>query len=379
MGAHSRCSPSALHRVLNCTPSLVLSEQFDDEESIYSAEGSAGHALAEHLIKKHLKLQTRRPTSEYYTDDLVDAVNEYVTFVVSEIEAAKQECKSPVFAVEQKVDISDYIDECFGTADMVIITEKVAQIIDLKLGRGIEVSAEDNDQLKAYGLGVLTMADMLYDIETVRLTIFQPRISNYSTWDITAEDLRKWGDEVLRPRGAMALIGAGDFHAGSWCRFCKARFQCRARAEEFLKMAQMEFRQPALLSDDEIAEVLTKADALSKWADDIYAYAQDQAIVRGTEWPGYKLVEGRSNRKYTSEEDVEAAAKAAGYTDIYKQSLIGITDMERLMGKAQFAEVLGKYVYKPAGKITLVPESDKRKAITRDTAEADFTEVKDYE
>lgn len=379
MGAHSRCSPSALHRVLNCTPSLVLSEQFDDEESIYSAEGSAGHALAEHLIKKHLKLQTRRPTSEYYTDDLVDAVNEYVTFVVSEIEAAKQECKSPVFAVEQKVDISDYIDECFGTADMVIITEKVAQIIDLKLGRGIEVSAEDNDQLKAYGLGVLTMADMLYDIETVRLTIFQPRISNYSTWDITAEDLRKWGDEVLRPRGAMALIGAGDFHAGSWCRFCKARFQCRARAEEFLKMAQMEFRQPALLSDDEIAEVLTKADALSKWADDIYAYAQDQAIVRGKEWPGYKLVEGRSNRKYTSEEDVEAAAKAAGYTDIYKQSLIGITDMERLMGKAQFAEVLGKYVYKPAGKITLVPESDKRKAITRDTAEADFTEVKDYE
>ena len=144
-------------------------------------------------------------------------------------------------------------------------------------------------------------------------------------------------------------------------------------------MAQMEFRQPALLSDDEIAEVLTKADALSKWADGIYAYAQDQAIVHGKAWPGYKLVEGRSNRKYTSEEDVEAAAKAAGYTDIYKQSLIGITDMERLMGKAQFAEVLGKYVYKPAGKITLVPESDKRKAITRDTAEADFTEVKDYE
>ena len=239
MGAHARCSPSALHRVLNCTPSLVLSEQFDEEESMYAAEGSAGHALAEHLIKKHLKLQTRRPTSEYYTDDLVDAVNEYVTFVVGEIEAAKQECKSPVFAVEQKVDISDYIDECFGTADMVIITEKVAQIIDLKLGRGVEVSAEDNDQLKAYGLGVLTMADMLYDIETIRLTIFQPRISNYSTWDITADDLRKWGEEVLKPRGAMALIGAGDFHAGSWCRFCKARFQCRARAEEFLKMAQM--------------------------------------------------------------------------------------------------------------------------------------------
>jgi hypothetical protein len=379
MGAHARCSPSALHRVLNCTPSLVLSEQFDDEESMYAAEGSAGHALAEHLIKKHLKLQTRRPTSEYYTDDLVDAVNEYVTFIIGEIEAAKQECKSPVFAVEQKVDISDYIDECFGTADMVIITEKVAQIIDLKLGRGVEVSAEDNDQLKAYGLGVLTMADMLYDIETVRLTIFQPRISNYSTWDISAEDLRKWGDEVLKPRGAMALIGAGDFHAGSWCRFCKARFQCRARAEEFLKMAQMEFKEPALLTDDEIAEVLAKSDELSKWAADVYAYAQDQAIVHGKEWPGYKLVEGRANRKYTSEEEVEAAAKAAGYTDIYKQSLIGITEMERLMGKKQFSEILGKLVYKPQGKITLVPDSDKRKPITKETAEAEFSEVNENE
>ena len=379
MGAHARCSPSALNRILNCTPSLVLSEQFEDEESKYAAEGSAGHELAEHKIKKHLKLQTRMPTSEYYTDDLVEAVDEYVNFVIGEIEEAKETCSDPVFSVEQKVDISDYVDECFGTADMVIIRQKVAHIIDLKLGRGVEVSAEDNDQLKAYGLGVLSMAEMLYDIETVRLTIFQPRIANYSTWDIAAEDLKTWGKEVLKPRGAMALIGAGDFNAGSWCRFCKARNQCRARAEEFLKMAQMEFKEPALLTDDEIAEVLAKSDELSKWAADVYAYAQDQAIVHGKEWPGYKLVEGRANRKYTSEEEVEAAAKAAGYTDIYKQSLIGITEMERLMGKKQFSDILGKLVYKPQGKITLVPDSDKRKPITKETAEAEFTEVNENE
>lgn len=376
MGAHARCSPSALHRILNCTPSLTLSEQFDDEESKYAAEGSAGHALAEHCIKKYLKLQTTKPNSEYYTEELVEAVDEYVDFVKGEIEEAKEECKDPVFAVEQKVDISDYIDDCFGTADMVIVTEKVAHIIDLKLGRGVEISAECNEQLMTYGLGILSMAEMLYDVETVRLTIFQPRISNYSTWDIAAGDLKKWGEEILKPRGAMALIGAGDFRAGSWCRFCKARNQCRARAEEFLKLAQMEFKEPALLTDEEIADVLKKAGDISMWAADIYTYAQQEAITHGKSWPGYKLVEGRSNRKYTSEVDVEDAAKQAGYTDIYKHSLIGITDMEKLMGKKDFARVLGKFVYKPQGKITLVPESDKRKAITKDTAEAEFTEVK---
>lgn len=374
MGAHARNSPSALHRTLNCTPSLVLGEQFADEESSYAAEGSAGHALAEHLIKKHLKLRTKRPVSDYYSDDLLEAVDDYVSFVIGEIEDAKRECKQPVFAVEQRVDISDYATDCFGTADMVIVTDKVVHIIDLKLGRGMEVNAVENPQLMAYGLGVLAMAEMLYDVETVRLTIYQPRINNYSSWDIIPTDLKKWGEEILKPRSAMAMTGAGEFHAGSWCRFCKARNQCRARAEEFLKLAQMEFRQPALLTDAEIAEVLKVSDELAKWSADIYTYAQDQAIVHGKQWTGYKLVEGRSNRKYSSDAEVEQAAKAAGYTDIYKQSLIGVTEMERLMGKKEFARVLGQYVYKPQGKITLVPDSDKREAITQSTAAADFQE-----
>ena len=218
------------------------------------------------------------------------------------------------------------------------------------------------------------MAEMLYDVENVRLTIYQPRINNYSSWDITPADLKNWGEEILKPRSAMAMTGAGEFHAGSWCRFCKARNQCRARAEEFLKLARMEFRQPALLTDAEIAEVLKVSDELAKWSADVYAYAQDQAIVHGKQWTGYKLVEGRSNRKYSSDAEVEQAAKAAGYTDIYKQSLIGVTEMERLMGKKEFARVLGQYVYKPQGKITLVPDSDKREAITQSTAAADFQE-----
>ena len=375
MGKHARNSPSALHRTLNCPPSLRLGEQFDDEESSYAAEGSAGHELAEHLIKKYLKLRTTRPASEYHTDDLLCAVEDYVNYVIGQIEKAKRECKHPIFAVEQRVDISDYVPDCFGTADMVIVTDKVVHVIDLKLGRGVEVSAVENPQIMAYGLGVLAIAEMLYDIEIVRMTIYQPRLNNYSTWEITPEELKKWGEEILRPRSSMALAGMGEFQAGSWCRFCKARNQCRARAEEFLKLAQMEFRQPALLADDEIAKILMVADDLSKWASDIYTFAQDQAITHGKQWKGFKLVEGRSNRKYTSDAEVIEAAKAAGYTDIYKKSLIGVSEMERLMGKKEFSRVLGRLVYKPQGKVTLVPNSDKREAINRTTAAADFQEV----
>lgn len=374
MGTHARFSPSAADRRLHCTPSLVLEEQFEDEQSVYAAEGSAGHALAEHLIKRYLKQRTERPISDYYTEELLEAVDNYVEFVTGEIEQARLECRDPVFAVEQRIDASEYVEGCFGTADMVIITDKVVHIIDLKLGKGVPVYAEENPQLMIYGLGVLSMAEMLYDPKVVRLTIYQPRIGNSSTWDVTPEELKKWGTEVLRPRGAMALMGVGEYAAGSWCRFCKARNKCRARAEEFLSLAKMEFSQPSLLTDEEISEVLKKADDLSKWAAEVYAYAQDEAIIHGKEWPGYKVVEGRSNRKYSSDEEVAAAAESAGYKDIYKKSLIGIGEMERLMGKEEFKKVLGRLVYKPHGKLTLVPTSDPRKAITKTTASAEFQE-----
>ena len=372
---HARFSPSAANRRIHCPPSLLLEEQFEDGESVYAAEGTAGHAMAEHLIRKYLKQRTKRPTSDYYTDELLEAVNEYVSFVIGEIEDARRDCQSPVLLVEQRIDASEYVDGCFGTADMVIITDRVAHVIDLKLGKGVEVHAEENPQLMIYGLGVLNMAEALYDIKTVRMTIFQPRLGNSSTWSVAPELLTRWGNEVLRPAGAQALMGAGEFASGTWCRFCRARNQCRARAESFLEMARLEFTKSALLSDDEVAEVIAKADELAKWAADVYAFAQDQAIVHGKHWPGFKVVEGKSNRKYTSEEEVAKAAADAGFKDIYKRSLIGITEMERLMGKERFREVLGPLVYKPQGKLTLVPESDKREAIMNATAQADFEEV----
>ena len=258
---------------------------------------------------------------------------------------------------------------------MVIITDRVAHVIDLKLGKGIEVHAEENPQLMIYGLGILNMAEALYDIDTVLMTIFQPRLDNSSTWSVSPEYLKRWGEEILRPAGAQALMGAGNFSAGSWCRFCRARNQCRARAESFLEMAKMEFQQPALLSDEEIAEVIAKADELSRWAADVYAFAQDEAVLHGKQWPGYKVVEGRSSRRYTSDEAVIQVATAAGYKDIYRKSVIGITEMERLMGKENFKTILGPLVVKPKGKLTLVPESDKREAVQSNTAQEDFQEV----
>lgn len=374
-GTHARFSPSAANRRIHCPPSLLLEEQFEEGESVYAAEGTAGHAMAEHLIRKYLKQRTTRPTSEFYTDELLEAVDEYVSFVTGEIEDARRTCKSPVLLVEQRVDASAYVDSCFGTADMVIITDRVAHVIDLKLGKGVEVHAEENPQLMIYGLGVLNMAEALYDIETVRMTIFQPRLGNSSTWDVSPEYLKRWGNEVLRPAGAQALMGAGEFSAGSWCRFCRARNQCRARAESFLDMAKMEFQRTALLTDDEVAEVIAKADELAKWAADVYAFAQDEAILHRKHWPGYKVVEGRSARRYASDEAVIQAATAAGYKDIYKRSLIGITEMERLMGKDDFKAILGPLIVRPKGKLTLVPESDRREAVQSNTAQEDFQEV----
>lgn len=374
MASHAKFSPSSAKRYLNCTPALMLEQQFEDEQSPYAAEGSAGHALAEHLIKKHLKIRSKRPVSDYYTDELLEAVDEYVGYCVEQIEDAKQECSDPVFEVERRTDISRHIEGCFGTADMVIVTDRKIHVIDLKLGKGVMVDAESNEQLMVYGLGVLDFYEILYDIDTVELTIVQPRLEHLSTWEISVEELKAWAESELEPKAQMALLGEGEFKAGDHCRFCKARFTCRARAEEYLKMAQMEFAEPALLSDEEIAEVLTKADALKKWAEEVYTYAQNEAVTNHRQWPGFKLVLGKSNRKYTDEEEVAEAAKKAGYTDIFKTSLIGITDMEKLMGKKKFSEILGNLVYKPEGKVTLVPESDKREAIQTATAEADFKE-----
>lgn len=192
------------------------------------------------------------------------------------------------------------------------------------------------------------------------MVICQPRLEVISTYELSAEELTRWAEEELRPKAQMAWNGEGEFLPGEHCRFCRARSTCRARAEEHLRLARLDFKQPSLLTEEEISEVIALADRLSSWATDVFAYATDLEIREGKKWQGYKLVEGRSNRRYSDEAAVIEAVTEAGYTDIYKRSLIGITDMERLLGKSRFKELLSELVEKPEGKPTLVPLSDKR-------------------
>ena len=374
MGQHAILSASASKRWMNCTPSALLEKQFADEESIYAAERTAAHALAEHKLKRFLKKRSKRPVSDYDCDEMEECTDDYVSFAMEQIEKAKQSCSDPVVMIEQRLDFSRWVPEGFGTGDLVIVADDTLYIVDLKYGKGIAVSAEWNPQMLLYSLGALELFGSLYDIEKVNMTIHQPRLENVSTFEITVHDLMEWAEQELMPKAEMAAKGEGEFAVGDWCRFCKAKNTCRAIAEEYLRLAQMEFKPPELLSEEEIAEVLKVADELAKWSADVYAYAQDEAITHGRVWNGFKLVEGRSNRKYVNEEEVADAAKAAGYEDIYKKSLIGITEMEKLMGKKDFQKILGSLVYKPQGKITLVPESDKRPPIQTETAEADFKE-----
>ena len=369
-------SASSSKRWLNCTPSARLEEQFAEEtgNSVYAEEGTAAHALAEHKLKRCLKRRSKRPVSDYQCDEMEECTDGYVSYAMEQVELARQECKDPVVLIEQRLDYSAYVPEGFGTGDLLIVADRVLTVVDLKYGKGVAVEAERNPQMMLYGLGALELFGAIYDIDMVRMTIYQPRLESVSTWEISVSDLMEWVEKELKPKAALAINGEGEFRSGSWCRFCKAKDTCRARAEEYLRLAQMEFKAPALLTDDEIAEVLKVADELARWSADVYAYAQDEAVSRGKKWNGFKLVEGRSCRKYMDEEEAAEAAVAAGYTDIYKKSLIGITEMEKLLGKKKFAEVLGKLVYKPRGKITLVPESDKRQEVMAATAEADFKE-----
>ena len=375
MGRHALLSASSSKRWLNCTPSARLEQQFkEDTGSTYAEEGTAAHALAEHKLKRLLKRRSKRPVSDYQCDEMEECTDGYVSYALEQIELARQNCPDPVVLIEQHLDYSAYVPEGFGTGDLLIVADGTLAVVDLKYGKGVTVEAEWNPQMLLYGLGALELFDAIYDIDTIRMTIYQPRLESISSWEISVEDLKKWVETELKPKAALAINGEGDFRCGSWCRFCKAKYTCRARSEEYLKLAQMEFKAPALLTDEEVAEVLKVADELAKWSADVYAYATDEAVTHGKQWTGFKLVEGRSNRKYTDEETVAETAKAAGYTDIYKSALVGITEMEKLMGKKKFAEILGALVYKPQGKLTLAAESDKREAVITATAEADFKE-----
>ncbi len=374
MGEHALLSASSSHRWLNCPPSARLEEGFADSANDYAAEGTAAHALAEHKLREFLKLSSKRPVSRYDSQELEDYTDAYVAYACELISEAYLRSNDPITLVEQRLDFSHYVPEGFGTGDLVIVADGILDVVDLKYGKGIMVSAEHNPQMMLYALGALALFDNLYDIQKVRMTICQPRLDNISIFELPLDKLLIWAETELKPKALLAMKGEGEFVCGEHCRFCRARATCRTRAERNLELAKLDFKPPALLTDDEIAEVLSRAEDLARWSADVWEYAQSEAISGRKKWPGYKVVEGRSNRKYSDEAVVAETLLAAGqYSEntIYNRKLIGITDMEKLLGKKQFNELLDSFIVKPPGKQTLVVASDKRQEWN--SAVADFT------
>ena len=369
---HALLSASSSHRWLNCPPSARLCENYDDKGSDFAAEGTDAHALCEFRLQEALGIEAVNPIENltWYNEDMENCAASYASYIMEIVQRLKDSNADPVVLIEQHLDYSKFVREGFGTGDCIIIADGELHIIDYKHGRGVLVEAENNPQMQLYALGAMEIFDGIYDIDTVVMTIFQPRRENVSTFSLSKDELYAWAENTLKPIADLAYNGEGQYNCGEWCQFCKAKTDCRKRAEVNMSLAKYDFIDPPLLTDEEIEDVLSKVDNLVSWANDVKEFAF-QAAMSGKAWKGWKLVEGRAVRKYVNEDAVAVTVSEAGY-DPYEKKLLGLTEMQKRLGKAKFEELLGNLVHRPQGKPTLVPESDKRPAIT--TAKADFIE-----
>lgn len=381
--AHAILSASGAERWIACPPSARLEEDLPDRGSAFSEEGTRAHAFAENelrywlgLLSQEAYLQNQSAFDNETPGFKADAMR-YVQYAIDTIEQVRAATPDAAIMVEERLDFSHVVPEGFGTGDLVIVADGTLWVIDLKFGKGVEVEADDNPQLKLYGIGALGSHGILYDIREVKLVIVQPRLTGEpSVWSTTPEALRQWAQTVVAPAASLAWAGDGAFNPGDHCRFCRAKGTCKARAEDALAVTQYEFREPALLSDEEIAAILEKADRVRKWAADVQEHALKQA-EHGHQYPGWKLVRGRSNRKYKDQEAVALALSGAGIPEsvIFERSLLGITAMEKAITKKKFNELLGDLVEKPLGKPVLAPASDDRPEIESGAPIDGFEEV----
>ena len=385
--AHALLSPSAASRWLNCTPSAKLELQFPDKAGEVAREGTLAHSLSELILRFKLKKITKAKYSKelaaieadaLYSPDMFKYAEDYAVFVLERYSEAQAHTKDAIIHLEQRLDMTAYVPEGFGTGDCVIIADGTMDIIDLKYGKGVMVSATANKQMMLYALGALHEFAHLYDIQQVRMTIHQPRIENYSTFEMATADLLEWAEEELKPRAELAFKGEGDFVAGDHCRFCKARAQCRALADYNLEIVKHDYNLPALLNEEEVADVLKLSDGIKSWLNTVEEFALAEALA-GKKWPGFKLVEGRSNRKYIDETAVADKLLQAGFKEdniFAPRGILGITAMEKAITKTAFNLHLSDCIIKPPGKPTLVPVEDKRPELnSADMAAADFAGV----
>lgn len=395
---HAILSASSAARWLHCTRSPRLEETLPDTESPYAAEGTLAHAVGELKLRKKF---TPMKLSEYtrkmkklkadplFTAEMDRATDDYLELVTGFALAYPVE---PFVAIETRLDFSQIVPEGFGTGDCVLLGGDTLHIIDLKYGKGVAVEAEGNPQLRLYALGAVLGYGMLYDIQRVRMTIFQPRLNSTSTAEMTRDQLLDWASFEVKPKAALAYAGEGEFIPGGWCRFCRAKALCRVRAdihtalEDFKDCVPLgdcpgELKGPAagvgegtLLTDTQVGELLVRGKGLVQWYKDLEGYALD-ALLSGKEIPGWKAVEGRSIRRWVDMEAAFHKLLELGWAEplLYHREPITLADVEKLLGKTQFAELCGEYVERPTGRPVLVPTEDKRPPYS--TAAADFAEV----
>lgn len=380
--AHAKLSASGANQWLNCPPSIKASEGVGDSSSEFAREGTFAHELSElyfsnlyeNLSDAAFKQQLEQSKSnEYYSEELREYVEQYVDIVEEKINEAKAQ-DEPILFFEHRLDLTRYVPESFGTGDVVVYYNGTVEIIDLKFGKGVEVSALNNPQLRLYGLGAYELLKDFEDIHTIKMTIVQPRLHNISSESVDAADLVEWGLNTVKPQAIKAHNGEGEFHAGSHCRFCKIRHTCRARAEANDVKAE-DMAEPYTLTDDELSTLLHKLPEVKRWASDVEEYCKSQAIENKREFDGWKVVEGRANRKYVDDTQVfERLTEQYDPKEVSETKVLSISKLEKQLGKKRVGELLGDLVTKPLGKATLVTEDDKREPIS-DSAENEFKDL----
>lgn len=377
---HALLSASSAHRWLHCTGSPLLEKEFPDTTSVYAQEGTLAHELCELKLKKYTTVMPKGTytrahnkimKSELWQNEMESTSETYLEYVKGIMLACKI---APAVLIEKRVDFSRYVPEGFGTADCLILAGDTLHVIDYKHGKGVVVDAGHNPQMMLYALGAMSELSLLYRFKFVHMTIVQPRVNNTSEFTMTADELRDWGESVVKPKAEAAVSGKGEFEAGDWCRFCRAKQQCKTRyeANDSLYPELSERHDPRLITLEELGEYLKRGRDMAAWLEDMKEYALSESLA-GADVPGWKAVEGRGSRAFTdTDEAVETLVKnGIDESVLYERRVLTLAQMEKAVGKKAFGELVGDLVVKNPGKPTLVEESDKRPKITNQPTAAD--------